>query len=122
MHQSSIKKEIRNVLVIYFLTWLGVFLLVTITISNGKRTFSEAANLFIEFLSNSSFIVAIHLLFGILMLLFWIFRYFIRLYKKKGIKSAIKQFTFRFITPVLLVFIAFKTLVFANSNENYSFD
>jgi hypothetical protein len=122
MHQSSLKKEIRKLLVIYFFTWLGVFLLVTIRISRGKRTFSEASNLFIEFLSNSSFIVAIHILFVILVLLFWIFRYFIRLYKKKGITSALKQFTLRFITPILIVFIAFKTLVFANSNENYSFD
>jgi len=122
MHQSSIKKEIRNALVIYFFTWLVVFLLVTIRISRGKRTFSEAANLFIDFLSNSSFIVAIHILFGIVLLLFWVLRYFIRLYKKKGFNSAIKQFTFRFIAPILVVFIGFKTLVFANSNENYSFN
>ncbi|GMN09289.1 hypothetical protein MTsPCn9_02550 [Croceitalea sp. MTPC9] len=122
MHQSSSKKEIRNILVIYFLTWLGIFILVTLRISRGKREFLEAANLFFEFLSNSSFIVAIHILFGLTLVLFWIIRYFVRIYKKKGLRIMIKQLAFRFLIPLLVVLITYKTLVFANSNENYSFD
>lgn len=122
MHQSSFKKEIRNILVIYFLTWLGVFLLVTLRISRGKRTFLESVNLFFEFLSNSSFVIAIHILFGLILVLFWIVRYFIRTYKKRGLRTMIKQLSFRFLTPLLVVFITFKTLVFANSNEDYSFN
>ena len=122
MHQSSLKNRIRNTLVIYVLTWLSIFLLVTGLIARGESTFSEAANLFVEFLSNSSFIIAIHMLFGIILLLFWIIRYFIRLYKKKGSKTVFKQFSLRFFTPIFIVFLALKTLVFANSNENYSFD
>ncbi|MFD2587012.1 hypothetical protein ACFSQJ_08720 [Croceitalea marina] len=121
-HQSSLKNEIRNTLVIYLLTWLGVFILVTSIISRGKRTFYEAAGLFLEFLSNSSFIVAIHMLFAVALVLFLIIRYFIRTYKKKGAKIALKQLAIRFLAPVLIVFIVLKTLIFANSNENYSYD
>lgn len=121
MHQSTVKKEIRNILVTYLMTWLAVFIVVTTRISIGKRTFSEAATLFFEFLSNSSFIVAIHVLFGIILILFWVIRYFIRLHKKKGRQTFFKQLFYRLITPVLFIFLTFKTLVFANSNENYNF-
>lgn len=122
MHQSIVKKEIRNILVTYLLTWLIVFIVVTARISRGKRTFSEAATLFFEFLSNSSFIVAIHVLFALFLLTFWIIRYFFRLYKKKGSKVFLKQLFYRLLAPILVVFLVFKSLVFANSNENYDFE
>lgn len=122
MYSSSIKKEIRNILVIYLLTWIGIFIWITSLLSRGKRQFSEAVGLFVDFLSNSSFIMAIHILFGLLLMLFWITRYFVRLYKKKGFKTFLKQFSFRLLAPILVIVITFKTLVFANVNENYTFD
>ncbi len=122
MRQSSIKSEIRNILIVYFFTWLGVFTLVTIRLTRGKRLFLESATLFFEFLSNSSFVIAIHILFCLILVLFWIIRYFARVYKKKGVKIFMKQLTLRFLSPVLVAIIIFKTLVFANINENYSFN
>ena len=124
MHQSSIKKEICKVLGIYFVTWTGVFSLTTWRISRDNRTFYESASLFLEFLSNISFIIAIHILFALILLLFYLVRYFIRLYKKKGLKIVIRQFVSRFLTPLLLVFLVFKTLIYANSKEisSYTWD
>ena len=122
MKLAVIKKEIRNILIIYSSTWLFSFLAVTILLYINQNNLKEAATSFFEFLSNPSFLLAIHILFGIVLLLFVIIRYFVRLYKKRGRKIALKQFAFRLLSPALLVFIAFKTLVFANSYEDYDFD
>ena len=119
---KTIKKEIRSTLIVYLLTWVLSFLVITILLYRNQNNLKEAALSFFELLSNSNFLIAIHILFGILLLLFVITRYFVRLYKKRGRKTALKQFAFRFLSPVLLVFIAFKTLVFANAYENYNFD
>lgn len=121
MHQSSIKKEIRNIFFVYLSTWLLVFIVFTWRIARGKRTVIEAASLFFEFLSNSNFIIAIHILFGTLLLLFFIIRYFIRVFKKKGKRTLLKQLLFRLVTPVLCLFIFFKSIVYVNANEDYNF-
>ncbi len=122
MHRSSFKKEIRNAIVIYLLTWLCVFILVTVVLSRGKRTFFEATGLFFEFLGNSSFVMAIHLLFVIVFSLFLVVRYFIRLYKKKGGHIFFKQLAYRLLIPILGVFIVFKSIIYVNANENYDFN
>lgn len=121
MHKTSIKKEVRNVSIVYAFSWLFVFIAVTARIAGGKRTVFEAATLFFEFLSNSSFVIAIHILFGIFLLLFWIIRYFIRVHKKKGVKTFFKALLFRLLTPVLCLFILFKSIVYVNANEDYNF-
>ena len=122
MKHTSIKKEIFAALVLYLLHWIVFSSVVVILLSRGKRTVPESTSLFIDFLSNSSFVIAIHILFGLALLLFWIIRYFIRLYKKKGVNTLLRQIALRFFTPIIVIFIAFKTLVFANVNEQYNFD
>ncbi len=122
MQSSSFKKELKAIGVIYLFNWLMVFLVYIILLSRGKRTIAESAVLFIEFLSYTKFIIALHVLFIAMLLLFWIIRYFIRTHQKKGVKTFFKQLLYRFIAPILLIFIVFKTLVFANANENYEFE
>ena len=118
----AIKKEIRPTLLVYLSTWVFIILTFIILLAIRNESFSEATSIFIELLPDPNFIIAIHILFGLFLVLFWITRYFIRLYKKKGGKVFGGQFAFRFLIPILVIFIGFKTLVFANTNENYSFD
>lgn len=121
MQQPSVKKEVRTIGIIYAFTWSFVFIAFTTRISMGKRTVSEAAHLFFEFLSSSNFVIAIQVLFIFFLLLFLITRYFSRVYKKKGAKIFTEQLLYRLITPAICLFIFFKGIVYVNANEDYNF-
>lgn len=116
------KKELKNILLIYFITWVVLFCILSILFSRGETTFLEGMDFFIRLVPNPKFLIAIHVVFGFVLSLFWVIRYFVRIYKKKDAKTALKQFSIRILAPLAIIIITFKSLVFANINENYSFD
>ncbi|AXT20078.1 hypothetical protein D7030_02870 [Flavobacteriaceae bacterium AU392] len=62
-----------------------------------------------------------HSIFIVVYLIFLISRYFIRLYKKKGIKIAFKYFLLRLILPVFIIVISIKLIIHNNTQEDFNF-
>ncbi|MFD2562406.1 glycoside hydrolase family 113 [Aquimarina rubra] len=116
------KKELFTALSVYIFTWLMSLVLFIIGgVSNGI-TFYESIKYFGEASKGLNFQIALHVLFIILYFLFLIFRYFIRVQKKKGFKVMIKNFSLRLFTPALVLFGIFKIIIAKNSSENFEYD
>lgn len=116
-----IKKELYSALKVYAFTWVlivGAFLFMTI---NRGSTISESFGFFQEVLVSKTFLIAAHSAFLMLYLLFLIFRYFYRMYHKKGVKTAVKYASFGFLTPVLVLFLGYKMIAYNNTNEGYAY-
>jgi len=116
-----LRKELRNAGITYLITWVIAFAVLTSLAARGERTVAEAALLFFEVAFNTNFLIAVHSLFVLLFIAFLITRYFRRIFRKKGAKPFFRQLMYRFALPIVFIVLVFKTLVFANSNENYAF-
>ncbi|WP_299436802.1 hypothetical protein [uncultured Aquimarina sp.] len=117
------RKELFSALKVYISTWLlslVLFIIGAMTISGV--TFLDSLGYFGEALTRINFIIAIHTLFLILYVSFLIFRYFIRIQKKKGFRVMITRFSLQLFTPALILFGAFKFIIIKNSSENFQYD
>ncbi|WP_378173778.1 hypothetical protein [Aquimarina sp. SS2-1] len=90
-------------------------------ISNGI-TLLESVKYFGTALLKFNFIIAIHILFALLYIVFLIFRYYMRIQKKKGFKVMIKNFSIRLFTPAFILFGIFKIIIVKNSSENFDYN
>lgn len=115
------KKELYIALGIYGSCWLIAILLYFIMATRGDTSFSDAVGFFPRAFTNSSSQIAVHIFFALVYLLFLIFRYFFRIYKKKGLKTSLKRFAYRFALPVTGVFLVFKLLVYSNGYEDFNY-
>ncbi len=109
---------------VYTLLWVTAFIVFIILFSRGDRRFLESASFFFEIAANRNFLIGFHVIFLGCYLLFLAVRYFIKLYRNQTKSIFIKQLGYRFILPILVAFIGFKTLIYANSYEsnNYQWD
>ena len=118
----KIKKTLLSVLLVYLGSWLLSFGLLLIQLLDGDRSLAEASQIIItNIFPNGTFLMVHHILFALLFLAFLVIRYFVRLYRKKGVKVFFKQLAVRCLLPVGLVFFGFKTLVHVNSREAFDF-
>ena len=115
------KTIIKHFILVYVILWLIAFMLFTILISQGDRSLSASASFFFEIASGKRFLISFHVVFLMCYALFLSFRYFILLYHAKGKKTLIKQFSFRFVLPLLLLFVGYKSLAYSNANEWISY-
>lgn len=116
------KTKIKHFILVYVVLWTLSFILITLLLSRGERSFVDSANLYFEFAPSQRFLMSFHVVFILCYLLFLATRYFIRIYRSKGKQMLLKQFSFRFILPVLLIFVGYKTLAYSNTNEWYSYE
>ena len=116
------KFKIKYFLLVYILLWAVAFIAFTILLSRGDRSFLDSARFFFEIASSQRFLIPFHLAFGLCYLLFLSSRYFIKLYRNRGSKTLLKQMSFRFILPLFMLFIGYKTLAYNNTHEWQSFD
>ncbi len=121
MPTSIIKKNFRILLIIYAIAWAGVLLYILVRLWGLETPMSEVLSILYNVLSNTVFLIFLHVVYAVLLLLFYLFRYFFRLYKKRGAVVFLNQFSYRLLLPLGVLFIGFKTLVFANSNEDFDF-
>jgi len=116
------KTKIKHVLLIYAILWALAFIVFVLLLSRGERSFLDSANFFFEIAANGNFLITFHIAFLLCYALFLSGRYFIGVYRSKGIKPFLKQLSYRFILPIVLIFVGFKTLVFANANEWHTYE
>ncbi len=117
-----LKKEITSFLKVYLFTWIFTFLVFLLNLLNPRFTFKDLWDNYIQIISSLSGFIFLHCIILIFYLSFLIIRYFIRICKKRGFRVFAKQFFLRFLTPVLLVVIAIKSLIYFNNNEDFKYD
>lgn len=115
------KKELFNVFKTYVLTWLIIGTWFVINAKIRGLSIVEAMVRFVEFLKYKQFLIFIHVVFFLLFILFLICRYFIRVYKKKGITSAFKQFALRFVLPIAVIVLTVNYIFVKNTTDNYKY-
>lgn len=115
------KTKIKHLLLVYVVLWTIAFIVISILLSRGERSFIDSAIFFFEIASSRRFMISFHVVFILCYLLFLSTRYFISLYRSKGKQTLFKQFSLRFVLPILLIFVGYKTLAYTNTNEWYSF-
>lgn len=115
------KREITAFLRVYLSTWIITFLLFLLNLLNPRVSFESLMESYVQIISSGSGQLLLHSIFLIFYLLFLIIRYFVRIYKKKGKRVFIKRFTLRLILPVLIVYIGFRSLIYANNNEDFNY-
>ena len=116
------KTKIKHFIWVYVLLWAITFMVITLLISRGDRNLLDSANFFFEIASSNRFLISFHVVFTLCYLLFLAIRYFIKIYRSKGKKTLLRQFSLRFALPILLILVGYKALAYSNTNEWYSFD
>lgn len=118
------KRGIKHFLYLYASLWVVTFMIITILLSRGERTLEDSVLFFFDIAANRNFLIGFHILFLLCYLLFLAIRYFTKLYLSKGKSIFFKQLGYRFLLPILITFIGFKTLIYANSYEwnDYQWD
>ncbi|WP_282087101.1 glycoside hydrolase family 113 [Aquimarina algiphila] len=117
------KKELFSVIKVYLVTWLiSILLILSLLLFRAELSLGRSFRELSELLLNSQFLISLHVLFAVLYILFLILRYFIRVYRIHGIKTMSKRLVLRVIIPVLFLFLIFKSIVYANSSENFIYE
>lgn len=116
------KRKIKQFLSVYVLLWVVSFVVLILILSRGERKFTESAKFFLEIASNRDFLIGFHFVFLLCYLLFLAIQYFSKLYKNEGKRIFIKQFGYRFLLPIVIAIVGFKTLIYANSYEWHDFN
>ena len=116
------KGSIKHILYLYASLWVVTFITIMIFLSRGDRGLGDSALFFFDIAANRNFLIGFHVLFLLCYLLFLAVLYFTKLYRTKAKSIFFKQLGYRFILPLLITFIGFKTLVYANSYEWYDYE
>ena len=98
-----------------------VFLLFFFRSFKSNVAFSELWDTYISLFTNKTGLFIFHILAALLYLIFLLIRYFYRTYKKKGIRVFAKRLFLRLFTPILLIIIVIKSLLFVNNNEDFDY-
>jgi len=115
------KKFIRTALIIYLLTWLGVFLWLMIMLLLRGISFGESTKFFWKLLSNGSFHIFLLIVFVLLLCGFYLVRYFVRLFRSKGFGVFLKRLVLMVLLPLFVLIGGYKSIVYLNTQEDFSF-
>ncbi len=115
------KKEVYSFLKVYIFTWVFTFAIFSLNLLSPNVTFERLWENYLQIISSTTGLLFLHFIFVIFYSVFLIGRYFVRIYKKKGLRILLKQFLLRFITPVLLVVISIKIIIYSNNNEDFDY-
>lgn len=80
------KKFARTALIVYLLTWLGIFLFIVIVIAFNDRTLVEAIAIFIDLAPNASFLKGFHIFYLPVLGAFFLIRYLVISFQKRDLK------------------------------------
>ncbi|MDB4292744.1 hypothetical protein N9954_05000 [Maribacter sp.] len=116
------KTKIKHFILVYLLLWVIAFIVFIILLSRGDRSLLDSATFFFEIAANRNFLIGFHVLFLLCYMLFLTTKYFIGVYRSKGKKTFLKRLAYRFIVPLLLLFVGYNTLVYANAREWSSYE
>ena len=116
------KKAFKKIGIVYLVSWgVGLVLMLWQLMTRGQ-SFSEAfVQYFEEILPNKSYLIAQHLLFLCLLVIFLLFQYFKKVYNKHGKQTMFKRLGLYLLLPITLLIVGFKTIVHLNTNEVIDF-
>lgn len=117
-------RKTKHFLILYAILWLATSITIILLFSRGDRTFLDSARFFFDIALNRKFLIGFHVVFTACYLLMLAVQHFTVVYRTKGKTIFLKQFSYRFLLPILIAFIGLKTLIYANSNEwhDYQWD
>jgi len=115
------KKLVRTTIIVYLLTWLGVFLFVVIGVAVNDRTLLDGIKTFFNIVPSPSFLKGFHFLFLIVYVLFLLIRYYIRVFRKKGYKVFLKRLVLYVFLPITFLVSGYKILIYTNSQEDFTY-
>lgn len=118
------KKTLRTHLTLYLGTWGMLLCVYFIAIWRAAIPFVEAFKQLGSFVPTKRFLIAFHVLFLLVYLLFLVIRYTIRGFKHKGWLLALRRFSFSLVIPLFVILASIKGVVSFNSAEffNYRWD
>lgn len=106
---------------IYVITWVLALVILSVVFFRFLDSIAEVVAQLYGVLTNSSFLVAVHLLFLVIYILFLVFSFIKRGYNKKGAKVAFKRLGLFLVLPLLIGYLGFKAVVSSNSLERYDY-
>ena len=115
------KKFVRTALIIYLLTWIGIFLWFIIMLALRSVSFSDSTAFFWKLCSNGSFHIFLHIVFVLLFGVFHLARYFIRAFRSKGSGFFLKRLSLLVLLPLFVLVGGYKSIVHLNTQEDFSF-
>lgn len=116
------KKRGIHLMLLYLSLWIVAFVYFLFRFSRRNNSLSEAVSFFFEIATNTFLLIGFHVIFMLVCLLYFVIYHFRKVAKKKGNGMAWKQFSIKFILPVLFIIVGFKTLVYINANEWHDYD
>ncbi|MFC4634435.1 hypothetical protein ACFO3O_10990 [Dokdonia ponticola] len=118
------KKILHTALKLYLSTWGVLLLLYFIAIWRAAIPFVEAVKQLGVFVPTFRFLIAFHVFFILVYLLFLVVRYTVRGFKKKGWSLALRRVSFTLVIPFFVIYASIKGMVSFNSAEffNYTWD
>ena len=116
------KKELLAVLKIYVLTWGIIAGWFIVRSFSSDLSLSESFDQLIQLLAYRQFVIAVHVLFGILYVLFLLVRYFVRIFKKHGFKRMLKRFFLRLALPVSVFVFSINYIFNINTSDDYKYN
>ena len=115
----DLRKEIRTCVLTYLsyslIWWLGITLL---SLSRGANL-GDAISRFFDFWMFSSFIKGYHLLFLLVYLLVILIRYFFRLGKRKGVKTALSRLALTLLLPSGALILILTSIIRVNLEDEF---
>ncbi|MFX0556657.1 glycoside hydrolase family 113 [Maribacter sp. CXY002] len=118
------KRRLIHLTILYLLLWIVAFVYLLFRFSRRNGSLADYFSFFVELASRKFILIGFHIIFLLCCGLYFIVRHFIKVAKKKDTHTAWRQFSLKFVLPLLCIFIGLKTLVFVNANEwhNYTWD
>lgn len=115
------KKIGKQLLKVYVSTWLFAFSFFLFNAFSGAISWNKLLSSFSDFASSSTGLFVIHVTFLVFYILFLLVKYFTSVFRKHGLISFLKQFTFRLVLPVILITYGFTYIIEKNTAEDFSY-
>lgn len=115
------KKHVRYALLVYLFTWIGIYLWFMVVLYMRDVSFEVGTGLYWKLLSNTSFYLFLHVAFALLLGIFYLFRYFICLFRTKGFRVFLKKLSLWVLLPLLVIIGGYKSVVYFNTQEDFTF-
>lgn len=76
---------------------------------------------FLEVSSSKSGLITIHIIIFLILIIFYTSRYFVTIYKKRGLKVSMYHFILKLFVPLLILTSSFYYVIQSNNSEDYNY-
>lgn len=115
------KKIGIRLLKVYAFTWIFILILYVSSTLYRSVSWEKLISSFVDAFTSKQGLLLIHSTFLLFLLLFSIFKYFSKLYKKRGAKVFLKQFLLRLVVPIVGLIMIISTILERNRKENFEY-